>query len=198
MREHALTGVTVLAVTKTIETLQIEPLLATGHRHFAENRVQEASEKWPQLRAAYPGVELHLIGALQTNKVRDALRLFDVIETLDRKKLILEFVKYKELLGKKQFYVQVNTGREPQKAGIYPEDADAFIAEARLCLPVTGLMCIPPVEEDPSPHFQLLTILARKHALANVSMGMSSDWQKAITAGATHIRLGSALFGARG
>ncbi|MCA3269706.1 MAG: YggS family pyridoxal phosphate-dependent enzyme [Alphaproteobacteria bacterium] len=197
IREHCPDTVTVLAVTKTIEAARIVALLDAGHRHFAENRVQEAAEKWPALRKRFSPIELHLIGALQTNKAKEALALFDVIETLDRAKLLDAFAKFPALLAGKQFYVQVNTGREPQKAGVLPEQASPFIEQAKALLPVTGLMCIPPVGLDPMPHFAMLAELKEKHKLQHLSIGMSGDWQQAIKAGATHIRVGSALFGAR-
>lgn len=192
--------VTLVAVSKTKSADEITPALVAGQRVFGENRVQEAAEKWPGLRAAYPGVELHLIGPLQSNKVREAVELFDVIETLDREKLAVALAEEKARSGRcPRLYVQVNTGAEVQKAGILPEEADAFI---RLCrethgLEIEGLMCIPPVEEPPSAHFALLGKIARRNGIAVLSMGMSADFDAAIQLGATHVRIGSAIFGAR-
>ena len=193
-------SVTLVAVSKTKSAEVITPALAAGQRIFGENRVQEAAGKWPGLRAAYPGVELHLIGPLQSNKVREAVELFDVIETLDREKLAVALAEEKARSGRcPRLYVQVNTGAEVQKAGILPEEADAFI---RLCrethgLEIEGLMCIPPVEEPPSAHFALLGKIARRNGIAVLSMGMSADFDAAIQLGATHVRIGSAIFGAR-
>ncbi len=189
-----------VAVSKTQTADTIRPVLAAGHRVFGENRVQEALEKWPSLRTAYRDVELHLIGPLQTNKVGDALSLFDVIETLDREKLAHAFVKAREKgASLPRLLVQVNTGAEPQKAGVLPDEVDAFIALCRdeLALPVEGLMCIPPVEEEPALHFALLEKLARRNGLAVLSMGMSADFETALEFGATYVRVGSAIFGAR-
>jgi len=189
-----------VAVSKTQTADAIRPVLAAGHRVFGENRVQEALEKWPSLRTAYRDVELHLIGPLQTNKVGDALSLFDVIETLDREKLAYAFVKAREKgASLPRLLVQVNTGAEPQKAGVLPDEVDAFIALCRdeLALPVEGLMCIPPVEEEPALHFALLEKLARRNGLAVLSMGMSADFETALEFGATYVRVGSAIFGAR-
>ncbi len=189
-----------VAVSKTQTADTIRPVLAAGHRVFGENRVQEALEKWPCLRTAYRDVELHLIGPLQTNKVGDALSLFDVIETLDREKLAHAFVKAREKgASLPRLLVQVNTGAEPQKAGVLPDEVDAFIALCRdeLALPVEGLMCIPPVEEEPALHFALLEKLARRNGLAVLSMGMSADFETALEFGATYVRVGSAIFGAR-
>ncbi len=189
-----------VAVSKTQTADAIRPVLAAGHRVFGENRVQEALEKWPSLRTAYRDVELHLIGPLQTNKVGDALSLFDVIETLDREKLAHAFVKAREKgASLPRLLVQVNTGAEPQKAGVLPDEVDAFIALCRdeLALPVEGLMCIPPVEEEPALHFALLEKLARRNGLAVLSMGMSADFETALEFGATYVRVGSAIFGAR-
>ncbi len=189
-----------VAVSKTQTADTIRPVLAAGHRVFGENRVQEALEKWPSLRTAYRDVELHLIGPLQTNKVGDALSLFDVIETLDREKLAHAFVKARETgASLPRLLVQVNTGAEPQKAGVLPDEVDAFIALCRdeLALPVEGLMCIPPVEEEPALHFALLEKLARRNGLAVLSMGMSADFETALEFGATYVRVGSAIFGAR-
>src|SRR6185312_12391039 len=166
------------------------PLLEAGHRVFGENRVQEAQGKWPALRCDYPDIELHLIGPLQTNKVRDAVGLFDVIHTLDR----LRLADALRAAGRKpDLLVQVNTGEEPQKAGVAPTDAPALIAAAK-DLPVKGLMCIPPADIAPAPHFALLAKIACEHGLAWLSMGMSADFETAISFGATHVRVGTALF----
>ena len=174
--------------------------LDTGHRVFGENRVQEAAGKWPALRARYPDIVLHLIGPLQTNKVKDAVALFDVIETVDREKLARALADEFGRQGKRpDCYIQVNTGEEPQKAGVLPADIDGFIALCRdeLGLPVRGLMCIPPVGEPPAPHFALLAEIAERHDLPVLSMGMSGDYEIAIAIGATHVRVGTAIFGER-
>lgn len=189
-----------VAVTKMHGPDRIEPTLRAGQRHFGENRVQEAAGKWPALREAYPDIELHLIGPLQTNKVRDAVRLFDVIETVDRPKLAVALAAEMDKTGRRpRLYVQVNTGAEPQKAGAGLEDLDALLGECRaLGLQISGLMCIPPIGEDPRPHFETLARLADAHGLPVRSMGMSGDFPAAIAAGATHVRVGSAIFGERG
>ncbi|HSV28381.1 MAG TPA: YggS family pyridoxal phosphate-dependent enzyme [Candidatus Omnitrophota bacterium] len=193
-------AVTLVAVSKTHDADAIRPVLAAGHRVFGENRVQEARSKWPDLKNEFPGVELHLIGPLQTNKVREAVALFDVIETVDRPKLARALADEMTRAGRRPaVLVQVNTGHEDQKAGIAPEQADALI---RLCrreygLPVAGVMCIPPVDQDPAPHFRLLAEIAARNGLAVVSMGMSGDYPEAIRHGATHVRVGSAIFGSR-
>ncbi|HET9149248.1 MAG TPA: YggS family pyridoxal phosphate-dependent enzyme, partial [Alphaproteobacteria bacterium] len=174
--------------------------IACGQRVFGENRVQEAEAKWPALKARHPDLELHLIGPLQTNKARDAVRLFDAIETLDRDRLASELAKAMAREGRRlPCFVQVNTGEEPQKAGVAPAAADAFIARARgkHGLDVTGLMCIPPLDEAPGPHFALLREIARRNGLAHLSMGMSGDFETAILFGATHVRVGTAIFGPR-
>jgi pyridoxal phosphate enzyme (YggS family) len=191
---------TLVAVTKTHDGDAIRPILGAGHRVFGENRVQEAKGKWPALREAYPGIELHLIGPLQTNKVKEAVELFDVIETLDRPKLADALKAEADKTGRcPKLFIQVNTGEENQKAGVAPKDTAALIAYARdLKLPVVGLMCIPPAEMAPGPHFALLQKLARENGLDQLSMGMSSDFESAIKFGATHVRVGSAIFGARG
>lgn len=189
-----------VAVSKTNPVEAVEAALAAGQRLFGENRVQEAAGKFPGLRAAWPDLRLHIIGPLQTNKAREAVRLADVIETLDRPKLAAALAEAMEKEGRRpELLIQVNTGEEPQKAGILPAEADAFIRECRetLHLPVTGLMCIPPAEGDPSPHFILLAQLAARHGLATLSMGMSGDFENAIRQGATHVRVGSAIFGSR-
>ena len=191
---------TLVAVSKTFDADAIAPVLAAGHRVFGENRVQEAERKWPQLRAVFPDVELHLIGPLQTNKVREAVALFDAIHTLDRPKLAQALRAELDRSGRAPtLFIQVNTGEEPQKAGVAPADAPALIALCRdgLKLPVRGLMCIPPQDDPPAPHFALLAKLARAHDLSLLSMGMSADFETAIRFGATHVRVGSAIFGAR-
>jgi len=191
---------TLVAVTKTVDENRIRPTLQAGHRVFGENRVQEAAAKWPALKQDHPDVELHLIGPLQTNKVREAAALFDAIETLDRPKLAHALKAEIERSGRSPaLFIQVNTGEEPQKAGVSPQDAAGFIALCRdeLKLPVRGLMCIPPQDEAPAPHFALLQKLARAHGLALLSMGMSGDFESAIKFGATHVRVGSAIFGER-
>jgi pyridoxal phosphate enzyme (YggS family) len=189
-----------VAVTKTHGIAHIRPVLEAGHRLFGENRVQEAESKWPELREEYPDVRLHLIGPLQTNKVRHALALFDAIETVDRPKLAREIAKEAEKAGRMpDCFVQVNTGAEPQKAGVLPEQADAFIEACRseYGLTVTGLMCIPSVDEEPSLHFALLREIARRNRLPELSMGMSGDYKVAIAFGATLVRVGTAIFGQR-
>lgn len=189
-----------VAVSKTHDAARIRPVLRAGHRLFGENRVQEAAGKWPGLRAEFPGVRLHLIGPLQTNKVAQALELFDVIETLDRPKLAREIAKESEKTGRRpDCFIQVNTGAEPQKAGVMPEEADAFIESCRgeFGLPVKGLMCIPPLDEEPSLHFALLREIARRNGLVELSMGMSGDYPVAIVFGATLVRVGTAIFGDR-
>jgi len=188
-----------IAVSKTHGEETIAPVLDEGQRIFGENRVQEAQAKWPPLKERYFDIELHLIGPLQTNKAREAVALFDAIHTLDRSKLAHALKTEMDRAGKRpSLFVQVNTGEEPQKAGVSPQDAPSLIALAReLDLPVKGLMCIPPESENPAPHFALLQKLAREHDLPWLSMGMSGDFETAIKFGATHIRVGSAIFGAR-
>ena len=191
---------TLIAVTKTHEADTIRPVLDAGHRVFGENRVQEAMGKWPALRASYAGIELHLIGPLQSNKTREAVETFDAIHSLDRPKLAHALKAELEKSNKSPtLFIQVNTGEEPQKAGIAPQDTAAFIALCRdeLRLPVKGLMCIPPNNENPAPHFALLQKLARENGLPLLSMGMSGDFESAIKFGATHVRVGSAIFGER-
>lgn len=193
-------SVQLVAVSKTYGVKHIRPVLEAGHRRFGENRVQEAREKWPTLKAEYPDVELHLIGPLQSNKATEAVALFDVIQTVDRPKIAAALAKECKTQDKVlQFYVQVNTGAEPQKAGIHPEDADAFIATclSEYGLNIVGLMCIPPVDNDPRPHFKMLKIIAERNHLKQLSMGMSSDFEIAIEEGATIVRIGSAIFGSR-
>ena len=192
--------IALVCVSKTQPSTNIDVALASGERVFGENRVQEALSKWPPLRARFPGVELHLIGPLQTNKVREAVGLFDVIETLDRPKLADAIAKEFQVTTRRpKLFIQVNTGREAQKAGILPEDADEFIAYCRKkCgLQIEGLMCIPPLNEQASPHFALLAMIARRNEIGSLSMGMSEDFELAIQLGATHVRVGSAIFGPR-
>ncbi len=188
-----------IAVSKLQPMERIRFALNSGHRLFGENRVQEAAGKWPPFKELYPDLKLHLIGPLQTNKARQAIQLFDVIESLDRPKLAHTLARLQRELGRcPPLYVQVNTGEEPQKAGLMPMDADAFIAECRrLGLPVMGLMCIPPIHEEPSLHFALLAKIAARNSLPELSMGMSGDFEKAIAQGATTVRVGSAVFGDR-
>ncbi|MGE5539989.1 MAG: YggS family pyridoxal phosphate-dependent enzyme [Gemmatimonas sp.] len=192
--------VTLVAVSKGHDATAAEAAIACGQRVFGENRVQEASAKWTPLKARYPDLELHLIGPLQTNKVADAVRLFDVIETVDRDKLAGALAKEMRAASRVlPCFVQVNTGEEPQKAGIAPREADAFIARAREVhgLDIVGAMCIPPVDDNPAPHFALLHEIARRNGLASLSMGMSDDFETAIAFGATHVRIGTAIFGPR-
>lgn len=193
-------AVTLVAVSKTNPVEAVEAALAAGQMVFGENRVQEAAQKFPLLRPAHPGLQLHIIGGLQTNKARDAVRIADVIETLDRPKLAQAIAEAMVKEARRpDLLVQVNTGDEAQKAGCPRAEADAFIRAAQddFGLPVKGLMCIPPVEGDPRPHFAFLANLAAKHGLPILSMGMSGDFEAAIAEGATHVRVGSAIFGAR-
>jgi pyridoxal phosphate enzyme (YggS family) len=193
-------SVHLVAVSKTFVADAIEPVLEAGHREFGENRVQEAMGKWPALRARHPDLRLHLIGPLQTNKVRDAVKLFDAIHSLDRDKLAAEIAKeFSKQKRNVSLFVQVNTGDESQKAGVPPGDAAAFVHRCRdvYGLPVEGLMCIPPLGDDPVPHFQMLQRLADEFGLTSLSMGMSADFEAAIAHGATHVRVGSAIFGER-
>jgi pyridoxal phosphate enzyme (YggS family) len=192
--------VTLVAVGKTWPAAVLEAAIVAGQRVFGENRVQEAAAKWPPLKEEYPDVVLHLIGPLQTNKAREAVALFDVIETVDRPRLAARLAREMAALGRRlPCYVQVNTGEEAQKAGVAPADADRFIAECRQThgLQVEGLMCIPPVDEEPSLHFALLREIARRNGLAVLSMGMTADYEIALRFGATHVRIGTAIFGAR-
>lgn len=192
-------AVTLIAVAKTFPAEAVAEALAAGQRHFGENRVQEGMAKYPALRETHPDLVLHLIGPLQTNKVKQAVAHFDVIHTLDRQSLAEELAKEFKKSGRRlPCFVQVNTGEEPQKAGCTPKEADAFIAACRaLDLPVVGLMCIPPAEEEPAPHFALLNKIARRNGLDQLSMGMSGDFDTAVMLGATHVRVGSAIFGGR-
>jgi PLP dependent protein len=199
--DRAPTDVTLIAVSKTFEVDDIRPVIAAGQRVFGENRVQEAKAKWPLLRAETPDVELHLIGPLQSNKAREAVQLFDAIHTIDRDKIAAEVAKEMRREGRAlSLYIQVNTGLEPQKAGIDPREAVDFVARCRSehGLAPVGLMCIPPAEENPGPHFALLAKLADTCGVTQLSMGMSADFETAIAMGATHVRVGSALFGHRG
>jgi pyridoxal phosphate enzyme (YggS family) len=192
-------GTRLVVVSKTVAEEGVRDALAAGQRLFGENRVQEAQAKFPQLKSEYPDLELHLIGPLQSNKVKDAAALFDVIQTLDRAKLADALAVERDRTGKcPRLFVQVNTGEEPQKAGVLPREAADLIARAcKLALPVEGLMCIPPADDDAAPHFALLLKLARDNDLQNLSMGMSGDFELAVKFGATHVRVGSAIFGAR-
>ena len=194
-------SVALVAVSKTHPAAIVRDALAAGHRVFGENRVQEAQAKYPALREAYPDLALHLIGPLQTNKVREALAIFDVIESVDRPRLAQALAKEMNHSGRRPpCLIEVNTGEEAQKAGIMPADADGFIVECRdrLGLSILGLMCVPPIDEEPAPHFALLREIARRNGLAVLSMGMSADFERAIRFGATHVRVGTAIFGARG
>jgi PLP dependent protein len=193
-------SIRLVAVSKTHPAASVAAALGAGHLLYGENRVQEAAEKYPDLRARWPDLRLHLIGPLQTNKVRDAVALFDAIETLDRPRLAEALAREMARQGKRPAcLVEVNTGEEAQKSGVLPRDADAFIAlcRDRLDLPVAGLMCIPPEAEEPAPHFALLREIARRNGLAELSMGMSADFEIAIRFGATLVRVGTAVFGAR-
>ncbi|MET3793299.1 YggS family pyridoxal phosphate-dependent enzyme [Aquamicrobium terrae] len=191
---------TLVAVSKTFDAGAIRPVIGAGQRVFGENRVQEAQGKWPALKADFPDIELHLIGPLQSNKAREAVALFDVIETVDREKIAAELAK--EIARQERsprLYVQVNTGSEPQKAGIEPKQAVAFVGRCREVhgLAIEGLMCIPPADENPGPHFALLEKLARAAGVEKLSMGMSGDYELAVAFGATSVRVGSAIFGSR-
>lgn len=191
--------VDLIAVSKVQPLERVKDVLDQGHRVFGENKVQEAAGKWPDLRERYAGIALHLIGPLQTNKAKQAMQLAEAIHTVDRPKLANTIARHAQDLGTcPDLFIQVNTGEEPQKAGVLPAGADAFVAEVRaLDLPLKGLMCIPPVDEEPSLHFALLAKIAARNGLTGLSMGMSSDFESAIALGATHIRVGSAIFGAR-
>ncbi|MEL6337647.1 MAG: YggS family pyridoxal phosphate-dependent enzyme [Pseudomonadota bacterium] len=192
-------AVELVAVSKVQPAARVEAVLAAGHRVFGENRVQEAAGKWPAWKAQYPDVVLHLIGPLQTNKARQALELFDVIQSVDRPKLARKLAELMAETGRRvPVYLQINTGEEPQKAGVLPAETDGFVAECRdLGLEVRGLMCIPPVDEAPSLHFALLAKLSARNGLEGLSMGMSGDFEQAVALGATCVRVGSAIFGAR-
>jgi PLP dependent protein len=193
-------SVTLVAVSKTFSADAIVPVIEAGQRTFGENRVQEAKTKWPSLLSTYPGIALHLIGPLQSNKAREAVALFDAIHSLDRPSLCESLAKeFGSQKRRPQLFVQLNTGEEPQKAGVAPAEADSFIASCRekYGLPISGLMCIPPVHDAPAPHFALTAKIAARNGLKNLSMGMSADFAIAISLGATHVRIGSAIFGKR-
>jgi hypothetical protein len=192
--------VTLIAVSKTFDAEAIEPVIAAGQKVFGENRVQEARAKWPALKAAHPDIELHLIGPLQSNKAKEAVALFDAIHTVDRASLCLALAK--EIIRQNRrplLFAEINTGAEPQKAGVLPEEADAFLRACRedYGLEISGLMCIPPIEEAPAPHFALTAKIAQRNRLKLLSMGMSADYAMAVQFGATHVRIGSAIFGPR-
>jgi PLP dependent protein len=193
--------ITLVAVSKTFDAPAIRPVIEAGQRVFGENRVQEAQDKWPALKREFPDVELHLVGPLQSNKTKEAVALFDVIQSVDREKiaraLAAEIARQNRAV---RLFVQVNTGEEPQKAGVAPAEADAFIALCRgeIGLAIEGLMCIPPADDHPGPHFALLGEIAGRNGVAGLSMGMSADYEEAVMLGATHVRVGSAIFGARG
>jgi pyridoxal phosphate enzyme (YggS family) len=192
--------VTLIAVSKTFAADAIEPVIAAGQRVFGENRVQEAKAKWPALTAAHPGLELHLIGPLQSNKAKEAVALFDAIHSVDRPSIAEALAKEIAKQGRRPLlFVEINTGAEPQKAGVLPQDADAFLKTCREThgLEIVGLMCIPPFEETPAPHFALTAKIALRNSLKLLSMGMSADFATAIAFGATHVRVGTAIFGSR-
>ena len=193
-------SVTLIAVSKTFDADAIAPVIEAGQRVFGENRVQEAKAKWPGLMSAYPGIALHLIGPLQSNKAREAVALFDAIHSVDRPSICEALAREIDSQKRRpQLFVQLNTGEEPQKAGVTPDEADAFIAGCRdkYGLSISGLMCIPPVNDAPAPHFALTAKIAARNGLTNLSMGMSADFAIAIQFGATHVRVGSAIFGTR-
>ncbi|WP_370284884.1 YggS family pyridoxal phosphate-dependent enzyme [Pseudooceanicola nanhaiensis] len=192
-------SVSLIAVSKMQPDARVEAVLKEGHRVFGENRVQEAAGKWPRFRESYDGIELHIIGPLQTNKARQAMELAQAIHSVDRPKLANTLARLAQEIGHcPDLFIQVNTGEEPQTAGVLPAETDEFVAECRkLDLPVRGLMCIPPVEEEPTLHFALLARIAARNGLEGLSMGMSGDYVEAIRQGATHVRVGSAIFGAR-
>lgn len=194
-------SVTLIAVSKTFEADAIRPVVAAGQRHFGENRVQEAKAKWPELKAETAGIVLHLIGPLQSNKAKEAVELFDAIHSIDREKIARAVAAEINKQGKRlELFVQVNTGEEPQKAGVMPADAVAFVTMCReeLGLDIAGLMCIPPVDEEPAVHFAFLAKLAEEAGVSGLSMGMSDDFETAVEFGASHVRVGSAIFGGRG
>lgn len=193
-------GITLIAVSKTFTAAEIEPAIAAGQLVFGENRVQEAKGKWPELKRKVPNLELHLIGPLQSNKASEAVALFDAIHSIDRPKIAEAIASEIAKQGlRPRLFVQINTGREPQKAGIDPDEADSFIAECRgrIGLAIAGLMCIPPFEEPPRRHFEMLRDIAQRNGLVGLSMGMSGDFEEAISCGATYVRVGSAIFGER-
>ncbi|MEM8553735.1 MAG: YggS family pyridoxal phosphate-dependent enzyme [Pseudomonadota bacterium] len=188
-----------IAVSKVQPLDRVEAVLNQGHRVFGENRVQEAAGKWPGFKDRYDGITLHLLGPLQTNKIKQAVALFDAIHSLDREKLARKLADQAQAYGRcPELFIQVNTGEEPQKSGVLPEALDAFVAACRaMDLPLAGLMCIPPVDEEPSLHFGLLRTMAKRNGLGGLSMGMSGDFERAVALGATHVRVGSAIFGER-
>jgi pyridoxal phosphate enzyme (YggS family) len=193
-------AVTLVAISKTFGAEAIEPVIAAGHRIFGENRVQEAKAKWPKLEERYPGIELHLVGPLQSNKTKEAVALFDAIHSLDRESLAAALAKEIARQDRKPvLFVEINTGSEQQKSGVLPENADALIASCRdrYGLEIGGLMCLPPADEAPAPHFALTAKIARRNGLSLLSMGMSADFPIAIGFGATHVRVGTAIFGQR-
>ena len=193
-------SVTLVAVSKTFDADAIAPVVAAGHRVFGENRVQEAKAKWPALKAQHPDLQLHMVGPLQSNKAKEAVALFDAIHSVDRPSIAEALAKEITKQNRRPLlFVEINTGAEPQKAGVLPQDADAFIARCRDShgLPIAGLMCIPPFEEAPAPHFALIAKIAARNGLKLLSMGMSADFPVAIAMGATHVRLGTAVFGER-
>ena len=193
-------SITLVAISKTFGVENILPVIEAGHRIFGENRVQEATAKWPALKERFPDIELHLVGPLQSNKAREAVALFDAIHTVDRPKIAATLAEEMARAGRKlKLFVEVNTGGEPQKAGVLPSVADAFVAECRdtYKLAIGGLMCLPPLDEAPAPHFALLAKIAKRNELKALSMGMSADFTSAIAFGATHVRIGTAIFGAR-
>ncbi|HEY7298393.1 MAG TPA: YggS family pyridoxal phosphate-dependent enzyme [Xanthobacteraceae bacterium] len=193
-------SVTLVAISKTFEADAVEPVILAGQRVFGENRVQEAKAKWPKLKAEHPGIELHLVGSLQSNKAREAVALFDAIHSVDRTSLCAALAK--EIARQDRhplLFVEVNTGEEPQKAGVHPQETDVFLKTCRddYGLTISGLMCIPPANEPPGPHFALTAKIARRNGLSLLSMGMSADFPAAIQLGATHVRIGTAIFGER-
>ena len=192
--------ITLVAVSKTFEAAAIEPVIAAGQRVFGENRIQESKAKWPELRSRYDGIKLHLIGPLQSNKAQEAVALFDCIQSVDREKIARVLADEIQRQGRSpELFIEINSGEEDQKAGIAPRDADRFIAQCRASygLTVSGLMCIPPADEEPALHFALLETIARRNGIKSLSMGMSADFETAIRFGATHVRVGSAIFGER-
>jgi pyridoxal phosphate enzyme (YggS family) len=199
IKKNAKNSVKIIAISKNHPRESVNEAISAGVRVFGENRVQEAQDKFLPLRLDYQDIELHLTGPLQTNKVKQALKMFDVFQTLDREKLAKEFFKYQNESKNKKFFVQINTGKEKNKSGVFPEDSSDFIkyCTSDLKFYIDGLMCIPPINEDPNEHFGLLKIIAEKNNIKNLSMGMSSDYECGITCGATHIRIGTKLFGKR-
>jgi PLP dependent protein len=197
--KREISDITLIAVSKTFPAEDIEPLLRAGHQHFGENRVQEAKAKWPGLKAQYPECRLHLIGPLQSNKAAEAVRLFDAIHTIDRPKLASMVVEeMRKQQRQLELFIQVNTGEEAQKSGVMPSEADGFIRVCRESgMAIAGLMCLPPIDEEPSLHFALLAKIGKRNGLSRLSMGMSGDLEKAIAFGATHVRVGTAIFGSR-